>query len=69
MALSFSVTTCSDGPERLDPSRGARWMVAVDPRPETQVRAMAHAVWAQPVSHPGAREATSQAMFVEWSFS
>ena len=33
LAFSFCVTSCSDGPERLDPSRGA---LAVDPRPETQ---------------------------------
>ena len=35
-AFSYSVTTISDGPERLDAGRGARRMVAVDPRPETQ---------------------------------
>ena len=39
-------------------------MVTVDPLPETQVRAMAHAVWAQPIS---AREATSQGTVEEWS--
>ena len=42
-------------------------MVAVDPRPETQVRAVAQAVWAQPVSRPGVWETTSQGTVEEWS--
>ena len=50
--ISFSVTTISDGPQRLDPGRGARGMAPGDPRPKTEVGEVADAVWAQSLSRP-----------------